>query len=217
MPQHTQHVVELDIREVLRHLVHDLVPEHHAAALSVRLGDKSEHLAWARLGELECEASNATNAGASKDSDLCEAVCGKLAYYCKDRKKEESGTSCNLVVVSRVRATTLAGVLALTILTDDDPVELAGLAVGERRGRAGQDARPAHVCVLLQRLADGKAEAPERDVIGHIGRTDSAEPGQGREGQVGRFGSSEEDSEYAQDGVVGAEDVKVILGEVPAC
>lgn len=53
-----------------------------------------------------------------------------------------------------VRAPALARVLALAVLADDDPVEVALLAVPEGGLRAGEDAGGAHVCVLLEGLAD---------------------------------------------------------------
>ena len=47
--------------------------------------------------------------------------------------------------------------------------------VAQRAGDAGQDARRAHVGVLVERLADGEPQAPQRDVVGHVGRAGRAE------------------------------------------
>ena len=59
----------------------------------------------------------------------------------------------------------LAGVFAFAVFTDDDPVEVAGAAVLEGRDCAPKDAGGADISVLLEGLADGKAEAPEGDVV----------------------------------------------------
>ena len=63
-----------------------------------------------------------------------------------------------------------AGIFALAVFADDDPVQppFFGvlLARRERRRDACEDARRPHVGVLLKGLADGEPEAPERDVVG---------------------------------------------------
>lgn len=64
-----------------------------------------------------------------------------------------------------VRPAALAGVLALAVFADDDPVEVAGAAVLQRGDGAPEDAGGADVGVLLEGLADGEAEAPEGDVV----------------------------------------------------
>ena len=50
-----------------------------------------------------------------------------------------------------------------------------GRHVAQRPVDAGQDARRAHIGVLVEALADREAQAPERDVVGHLGRADRAE------------------------------------------
>jgi hypothetical protein len=67
-----------------------------------------------------------------------------------------------------VRAAALAGVLAFAVFADDDPVEIARLAVAQRGLGALEDACWSHVGVLLEGLADGEAKTPERDVIRNI-------------------------------------------------
>ena len=47
--------------------------------------------------------------------------------------------------------------------------------VAQRAGDARQDAGRAHVGVLVERLADREAQAPERDVVGDVRRADRAE------------------------------------------
>ena len=48
-------------------------------------------------------------------------------------------------------------------------------AADERAVDAGQHARRPHVRVLVEALANRQPEAPQRDVIGHVGRADRAE------------------------------------------
>ena len=45
----------------------------------------------------------------------------------------------------------------------------------QRAGDAGQDARGAHVGVLVEGLADGEPQPPQRDVVGHVGHAGRAE------------------------------------------
>jgi hypothetical protein len=47
--------------------------------------------------------------------------------------------------------------------------------MAERAHDARQDAGRAHIGVLIERLADGEAQSPQGDVIGHVGRADRAE------------------------------------------
>src|SRR6185503_15314800 len=72
-----------------------------------------------------------------------------------------------------MRAPAAARVLAFGILPDDDPVNL--LAVPERARDTRQHARRAHVGVLVEALADRQPQAPERNVVGHVGRADRTE------------------------------------------
>jgi hypothetical protein len=59
------------------------------------------------------------------------------------------------------------------VLADHDPVDLVSL--GERRLHARQHACRAHVVVLVESLADGKPQAPQRDVIRHLLASNGAE------------------------------------------
>ena len=73
-----------------------------------------------------------------------------------------------------MRAAALAGILALGVLADDDPVEVAGVGVAEGGGDAAEDFGGADVGVLLEGLANGEPEGPERYVVGDIyGRKES--------------------------------------------
>lgn len=70
--------------------------------------------------------------------------------------------------LTRVRAPALPGVLAFAVLADDHPVQVAVVAFAEGGLRASEDAGGPDVGVLLERLADGEAEAPEGDVVGDV-------------------------------------------------
>lgn len=62
----------------------------------------------------------------------------------------------------------VTSVLALGVLAYDHPVQISGVAVTQWRGGPAEDACGAHVGVLLERLAEGEAEAPEGNVVGYI-------------------------------------------------
>ncbi len=148
-----QHLVPGDVRELLRHLGRDLVPHHHAVALGVGLGDHGQQLARPRLGEREGVAHDPGDTGAGEDHHL----------------------GADLMRQAAMRAAALAGILALRVLAHDHPVQLLGGDLAQWAGDAGQDARRADVGVLVERLADREPQAPERDVVGHVRRTDGAE------------------------------------------
>src|SRR5262249_24440425 len=74
-----------------------------------------------------------------------------------------------------VHAAADAGILALRVLANDHPVQLRAGDMAQRAGDAGQDPGRAYVGVLVERLADGQAQAPQGDVIRDVRRTDGAE------------------------------------------
>lgn len=65
-------------------------------------------------------------------------------------------------------ATSLTSVFAFAIFADDYPVERARRTVFEGRGNAAKNFGGANVGVLLEGLADCEAQAPERNVVGHV-------------------------------------------------
>src|SRR5262249_15378749 len=69
-----------------------------------------------------------------------------------------------------------AGVLAFRVLAHDHPVELRPADAAQRARDARQDARGAHIGVLVERLADGEPETPQRDVVRHVWRAGRAGP-----------------------------------------
>lgn len=126
-----KHLINLHLRELLRHISSNLVPEHHAIPLRIALGHHCQHLPRPACRCFKSEAHQPADTVAGKDGDLC---------------------GC-LPLLASVRATTLPGIFALAVLADDDPVEVAGLAIPERRLGTGQDASGTHVGVLLEGLA----------------------------------------------------------------
>jgi hypothetical protein len=60
------------------------------------------------------------------------------------------------------------GVLAFGVLADDEEVDVAGLAAGERAGHAGHQPHRTEVDVLVELAAEEDQRSPERDVVGHL-------------------------------------------------
>ena len=67
-----------------------------------------------------------------------------------------------------VGAATLTRVLAFGVLAHDDPVEITGFAVFERRDGTAKDFCGPNIGVLLEGLAYGEAETPEGYVVRDI-------------------------------------------------
>ena len=137
-------------------------------ALGVRLGDQGEAAARPFARQHEGEAHDAFYAGAG----------------------EHRGLDADLAGEAGMRAATGTGVLALRVLAHDDPVEVVRRDVPKRARDAGQKPRGADVGVLVETLADGEPQSPQRDVVGHRDvadrdEVDGVEAGQPGEG-VGR-------------------------------
>ena len=67
-----------------------------------------------------------------------------------------------------MRAPALTGILALGVFTDDDPVKSIRGKIGKWRDSAAEDTGGPDVCVLLEGLANGKTQTPERNVVGNV-------------------------------------------------
>ena len=131
----------------------DLVPQHHAMALGIRFGDDGQQLARPRMRQFESKAHDAGYAGAGEDRDFRRDLFRQAA----------------------MRAATLAGIFAFGILANDHPVKILGRNAAQRAFDSRQDAGRADIGILIEGLADGEAQAPERQVIRHVGRADRAE------------------------------------------
>src|SRR5208337_5671262 len=125
-------------------LLADLVPEDHAVALRIRLGDDRQLLLWPRQRQLTGIARDPLHAYAGEDGHI----------------------HSNLAWQGAMDSAADPGIFPLAVLADEDPVNFAGEVVAERTRYAGQEPRRADVSVLIEPLADGEAEAPERDVVG---------------------------------------------------
>lgn len=141
-----KHLVNSDIREIHSNGLGNLIPENHTVALSIALSDNSQELTRTLLGGLKSEAHNSLNTVSGEDGDL----------------------SSDFPRLTSMRAATLAGVLALAVLTNNNPVKVTVLAVAQRRLSAAEDSCWADIGVLLEGLANGQAETPQRDVIGDV-------------------------------------------------
>ncbi len=138
---------------LLAHLLEALVPERHRVDDAVRLGGRGDVLLLRRAGEVEGELEDAVDALAGEDRLLNgHLVVGALEHAAADR-----------------------AVLALGVLAHDPEVDLARLAVGERRRHAFEQAHGTQVHVLVEVAADRDQQAPQRDVIGHARPAHGAE------------------------------------------
>src|SRR5699024_8158042 len=60
-------------------------------------------------------------------------------------------------------------VFALTVLTDDDPVEVGAFGLAEGRLDSRKEGDGTNVRPLVERLGDRQAKAPQAGVVGHLG------------------------------------------------
>jgi hypothetical protein len=65
-------------------------------------------------------------------------------------------------------ASSLTRILALGILSDNDPVQVPRGALSQRGLRASKDLGRPNICVLLEGLTDGKAQTPEGYMVRDI-------------------------------------------------
>ena len=72
-------------------------------------------------------------------------------------------------------ATADAGILAFRVLAHDHPVQLRTGNMTQRTGDARQNSGRTNVGVLVERLADRQAQAPQRDVVRDVRSADGAE------------------------------------------
>jgi len=74
--------------------------------------------------------------------------------------REDTNLGRNFPWHSTVRSASLTGILTLTVLTYNKPVEITRLSVSEWRLCAAKDLRGSNIGILLERLANRQAEAP---------------------------------------------------------
>src|SRR5262245_28844656 len=124
--------VRLDVRVVFGHSAKDLVPEDHAMALGIRLGDRGQMFSGALAGEVEGVADNALGAPARKHRPLDD----------------------DLTVAPLIDAAADIRIFPLSILPHDEHIDVARLLALERRlDPLVEDGWP-HVDVLIEGTAN---------------------------------------------------------------
>ncbi len=146
-------LVGLDGWIFLLHLGEALVPERHRMDDAVGLGGRGDVLLLGLARELEGELQHAIDALA----------------------REHRLLHRHLVLGALEHAATELAVLALGVLAHHPEVDVARLAVGERRRHALEQAHGAEVHIFVEVATDRDQEAPQRDVIGHARPADGAQ------------------------------------------
>lgn len=70
--------------------------------------------------------------------------------------------------LARVADSAVTCILTLGVLADNDPVKFAAVTIAQGGLGASEDLGWAYVGVLLKRLTDGEAQAPEGNVARHV-------------------------------------------------
>jgi hypothetical protein len=148
-----QHFVGFDVGILERDFGGDFIPQNHAMALGVGLGDYGEFLPGAGCGQVESETHDAFDAGSGEDG----------------------GFGGDFFRESAMGATAVTGILAFAVLADYDPIEFTVVYVTQRRDEAWENTSGTYIGVLIEPLADFEAESPEREVVGNGGMADGAE------------------------------------------
>ena len=110
----------------------DLIPEHHAVPLRVRLGHHGQMLPRARTRDIEREPHDPLHAAAGEDGNFGGDFFRQAA----------------------MGAAALAGIFAFRVFTHDHPVQIAFAYVPQRGRHTRQNAGRADVGILIQTLAD---------------------------------------------------------------
>jgi len=141
-------LVPFNVGEILRHGFDALVPERHGDGDAVRLGGGGEMLLRRLACELEGEFQHAIDADARHHRFLHhDFTLGAGEHAAANRR-----------------------ILAFGVLAHDPEVDIAGFAIGERRGHAGHQPHRAKIGVLIEFAAKLNERTPQRNVIGHLGR-----------------------------------------------
>ena len=88
--------------------------------------------------------------------------------------REDRDLGSDFLGEAAMGAAAVARILALGILPHDHPIQIARADARQRRSYSRQYPGRPHVGVLIKALANRQPEAPESDVVGHIGSTDRA-------------------------------------------
>ena len=136
-------LVPLHFRIVLRHRLHALVPIGHRDRDAVGLGRRGQMLLRARLREIEREFQDAVDADARHHGLLGD----------------------ELTVGVREHAPADGGILTFGVFAHHPEIDIAGLAVGERRRHAGHQSHRAQIDILVELAPEFDERAPQGDVI----------------------------------------------------
>ena len=131
------------------HRFETFIPKRHRDGDAVGLGGRRQVFLRPAARQLERVAKNAVHAVA-REHDLLH---------------------CNLVVAASVEAAADLGVFALVVFADDVEIDVARVAVAQRRFDAGHEPHWPDVRILAKFAADRNEQSPERDVIGHSGKS----------------------------------------------
>ena len=137
----------------LAHQREAFVPVRHGEGDAVRLGGRCQVLLRPRARQFEGVFQDAVHAVAGEHALLAdELALGALEHAPADR-----------------------GVLALGVLAHHIEVDVGLGAAGERRAHAGHQLARAQVHVLVEAAADRDQQAPQRDMVRHVGPAHRAE------------------------------------------
>ena len=137
----------------LAHQREALVPVRHGEGDAVRLGRRCQMLLRPRHRQFEGEFQDAVDAVAAEHALLRdELALGVDEHPSADR-----------------------GVLALGVLAHHVEVDVGLGAAGERRAHARHQLARPQIHILVEAAADRDQQAPQRDVVRHVGPADRAE------------------------------------------
>jgi len=89
--------------------------------------------------------------------------------------RKNRGLNCHFIGLMMVDESTHLGVLTFRVFADDHHIDVAALFAGQRRPDALIENRGAYVRVLIEGAANRQEQAVQRNVVGNIGMSDSAE------------------------------------------
>ncbi len=122
-------------------------------ALGVGFGDDGQFLARPRPGNVAGKAGDPLDAGPGKDRHIHADL---------DRQ-------------AAMRTAAHPGIFTFGIFADDDPIDGLAEIRPQRANDAGQQLRRPHIGELIEALADGEAQAPQRQGVRQIGIAHRAE------------------------------------------
>ena len=133
-----EQLLRLDVRVLLADLGENLIPEHHRVAERIALGDGRQRLVLA----------------ARRLIGIAHDALAALA-------REDTRLQCDLLRRARIEARADVCILALTVLADDNHVDVLALDAGKRARSALEKLDRAQVDVLVKAAADLQQQLPE--------------------------------------------------------